>query len=100
MRRVATALLLTALGLAATSGARAQSGGKIPVTEDLRRQERLDARIERRAGRPDALPGAAAPPVQSDPSGVAGFNGPPGPIGDSVNSFGALPQGAAGSDIR
>lgn len=105
MIRAAATLLLIGLGIGAATQAVAQGERKIPIEQDLRRQDRIDAAIERRAVRtgavpPGGLPADRSPPVQSDPSGVAGFYGPPGPIGDSVNSFGALPQGAAGADVR
>lgn len=73
----------------------AQSGGTVPVTEDLRRREQVEEAID-----PRVAPRSPSAPVQSDPSGVAGFNGPPGGVGDSVGSYGALPQGAAGANVR
>ena len=97
MTRITATGLLAALGwMAAATGAIAQSGGKIPVEADLRRAERIEDRIDSR--RPD-LP--ANPNYRtSDPGGVVGFSGPPGIVGDSVNSFDPLPQGATGADIR
>lgn len=93
-RMISTAVLVAAT--VAAAGAFAQGAGKIPVEQDLRRLDRIEQRIEERTGLPVADPYSR--PV--DPGGVPGFNGPPGIIGDSVNSYGPLPQGAAGNDIR
>ena len=99
MKRLAASTLLLALGLGTAGLGSAQDRGRVPVVEDLQRREAVDARIEGRPQRPVGI-GTGNLPPQSDPSGVAGFNGPPGGIGDSVGSYGALPQGATGADIR
>jgi hypothetical protein len=93
-----SSLMLLAFTLGAAGPAAAQTREKIPVEQDLQREEQADAFVEGRPPRP--IGETRGLPVQSDPSGVAGFNGPPGGIGDSVGSYGALPQGAAGADIR
>lgn len=102
MPRLLLSVGLVGLSLSATQPVSAQGSGTVPIREDLRRNDINKERLEM-LGRPvegtgsvTKLPAGA----QSDPSGVAGFNGPPGAIGDSVNSYGALPQGATGSDIR
>ena len=89
--------LASALALAATCGAAAaQSGRSVPIQDDLRQYDRVERRLgERGPDGPDA-----GGPVQSDPTGVAGFMGPPGGYGGSVNSYDPLPQGAPGADIR
>ena len=88
MTRAAMTLLLIGLGIGMATEVGAQGERKIPVEQDLRRQERIESNIERRAGTTGALPRGAAP-GQSDPSGVAGFNGPPGPIGDEPSAAGS-----------
>lgn len=97
-RPALSALALLAFALGAASPAAAQQRGKIPIEQDMQREEAVDAFVEGRPPRP--IGESRGLPVQSDPSGVAGFNGPPGGIGDGVGSYGALPQGAAGADIR
>lgn len=99
-RRVFAGCLVGA-SLALASHAVAQEVGKVPITRDLQRNEINKERLEM-LGRPvEGEPPTRLPPgAQSDPSGVAGFNGPPGTVGDSVGSYGALPQGISGSDIR
>ena len=97
-RPALSALLVLASVLGAAAPVAAQHREKIPVEQDMQREEAVDAFVEGRPPRP--LGESRGLPVQSDPSGVAGFNGPPGGIGDSVGSYGALPQGAAGADIR
>ena len=91
-RTILTTLLLGfALGLA--TAASAQETRKIPVERDLRELERSDRRLGVEPG------GNTAPNVTpANPSGVAGFNGPPGIYGDSVGNVGPLPPGAAGND--
>ena len=90
-RSLAAAFFLVS---ASVTGAFAQ--GQIPVEQDLRRFDRIERRIEERGGPPASVPEGAG----VNPSGVVGFDGPPGTVGDSVNSYGALPQGITGSDIR
>lgn len=95
MRLLIVVLLLAASGLA-TPEAHAQGSGTIPIEQDLRRWDRVERRIEEREG--PQLSDPYAGPV--NPGGVPGFYGPPGTVGDSVNSYDPLPQGITGSDIR
>lgn len=94
--RASVLALLSGLALAAATAAVAQSSRTVPVQEDLRRFDQVERRLGERG--PDGPP--ARGNVQSDPTGVAGYTGPPGGYGESVNSFSPLPQGAAGADIR
>lgn len=89
---------LSAVALLAGLGtASAQAGGdKVPVREDLRRWDRVERHLGNRGPDGPEVTGS----VQSDPTGVAGFQGPPGGYGDGVGSYGALPQGVTGADIR
>ena len=74
----------------------AQGSGKVPVAQDLRRLDRIERRLDETGSTAPAPPPARV----RDPSGVPGFSGPPGADGDSVNSYGPLPQGISGGDIR
>lgn len=96
-RPMKTAIIATLLAVGTLLPTFALAQGTVPVTEDLRRRERVEEAIDPRVAPRSS--GAQAP-VQSDPSGVAGFSGPPGGVGDSVGSYGALPQGATGANIR
>ena len=89
--------IVPVLALATTVGAAlAQSGRAVPIQQDLRRYDQVERRLGVRGPNgPDA-----SGPVQSDPTGVAGFFGAPGGYGDSVNSYDPLPQGITGADIR
>lgn len=78
-------MLLVALG--AAGGALAEGARPIPIQHDLRRMRQLEPP-------PPREPVAA----QSDPTGVAGFSGPPGIYGDSVGSYAPLPPGASGNE--
>ena len=94
MIRTTAMACLVASGLA--TSAASQGSATIPVEQDLRRFDRIERRIEDRAG-----PGVVDPyPGPVNPGGVPGFAGPPGAYGDSVNSYDPLPQGAAGGDLR
>lgn len=95
-RTILTALVL-GLNLGLTTAALAQGGAqegrKIPIERDLRDLERSDRRLgiePNRTAEPNVTP--------ANPSGVAGFNGPPGIYGDSVGNVGPLPPGAAGNE--
>ncbi|MGY2050430.1 hypothetical protein [Methylobacterium sp. JK268] len=74
----------------------------VAVTDDLRRLDRLDARLIRNGFIPVSrlerrpLPSSPYYPAR-DPSGVVGFSGPPGIIGDSVGSLSPLPPGSPAS---
>lgn len=88
-------VLAAGLGLATAASAQgtAPEGRKIPIERDLRTLERNDRRLgidPNRTAEPNVTP--------ANPSGVAGFNGPPGIYGDSVGNVGPLPPGAAGND--
>ena len=96
MTRTSKAALLIGLGLMTATTALAQSAREVPVEEDIRRHDRIEEKIDPRV----APKSSGQLPAQSDPSGVAGFNGPPGTLGDSVNNYGGLPQGVTGADIR
>jgi hypothetical protein len=96
MTRNIKAALFVALASIVGGAAAAQSGGQVSVEQDIRKHDRIENAIDPRV----APKSEGHLPVQSDPSGVAGFNGPPGTLGDSVSNNGALPQGAAGNDIR
>ena len=102
--RASLAFLVAGLAVTAAGSATAQSGRTIPVEQDLRRfdaiEQRLDEREQRTGERLLDAPASPGLPVQSDPTGVAGYTGPPGGYGDSVGGFNALPQGAAGADVR
>ena len=86
----AVAAAIIALGLGA-GAASAQSSRKIPIQQDLQRD------YERRAEETGSIRHAPEH-VQSDPTGVAGFSGPPGIYGDSVGGYGPLPPGAPGNE--
>ena len=95
--RIGSLALASALALSGAGGAAsAQSSQSVPVQDDLRRFDQVERRLGVRG--PDGP--YAGGPVQSDPTGVAGFMGAPGGYGDGVNSYDPLPQGAAGADIR
>jgi hypothetical protein len=89
-RLIATALLVT-FGVGAGTAAFGQTRYGIPVERDLHRD------IERRSEVTGSIRHAPQH-VQSDPTGVAGFSGPPGIYGDSVGSYGPLPPGAPGNE--
>jgi hypothetical protein len=79
-------------GILGTGAALAQGSG-IPIERDLRRSNAIDRNlgIERPVETgPGRTPG--------NPSGVAGFDGPPGFAGDSVSNNGPLPPGAPGNE--
>jgi hypothetical protein len=87
------ASIALAAGLAAAG---AQSAREVPVREDLRRWDQVERRLGERGPDGPDVTGS----IQSDPTGVAGYTGPPGGYGDGVNSYGGLPQGISGADIR
>ena len=100
MRRLLATLFAASLGIGSVSGAMAQSSdrhfGKVPIEHDLRRWDRVEERTET-----TGAVGAYQPYItyrRNGPSGVAGFDGPPGIVGDSVGSYGPLPPGAAGNE--
>jgi hypothetical protein len=95
MMRFCTGLAAGLIALSA-AGASAQPSGKIPIEQDLRR-ERVDQyrqQVEERRREPPIE--FYSPPTNR--TGVPGFDGPPGIVGDSVNSYGPLPPGASGNE--
>jgi hypothetical protein len=95
MVRIGATLFWGGLLAATVTGALAQSGGKIPIEQDLRR-ERADQRQQQFERRKDPPLEFYVPPTNR--TGVVGFDGPPGIVGDSVNSYGPLPPGASGNE--
>ena len=95
----ATLLLLSSLATGTATIAAAQGPSQIPVGEDLRRLDRTEQRIESGPDRRRSVP-LDRNVSPTNPSGVPGFDGPPGTVGDSVGSYGALPPGASGNDNR
>lgn len=81
------------LGAGIATAARGQEA-KIPIERDLQRSQQID----RRLGIPEPSRRGSSSVTPDNPTGVAGFNGPPGTVGDSVNSYGPLPPGAAGNE--
>lgn len=95
MTRIGASLFWAVLMAAAASGAAAQNSGKIPIEQDLRRERADQYRqdLERKRQPPIEF---YVPPTNR--TGVPGFDGPPGIVGDSVNSYGPLPPGASGNE--
>ncbi|ACA15274.1 hypothetical protein M446_0714 [Methylobacterium sp. 4-46] len=103
MSRLPCLLILAALAAPPAEAREARDGPGasrsarwVPVRHDLRRLDRLDARLIRHG----FVPVSRVPPRRGparDPSGVTGFSGPPGIIGDSVNSLAPLPPGSPAS---
>jgi hypothetical protein len=102
MPRLSALLLLGAFCAASIPAAearevrRAPAVRHVPIEHDLRRLDRLDSRLIRNGFIPvSRLEGPSGRyPIARDPSGVTGFSGPPGIIGDSVNSLSPLPPGS------
>lgn len=93
---VLAVLAIPALGRAPPAAAQAgpaRAGGKIPVERDLRDLERSDRALGIGQG-----PGFDPNVTPHNPSGVPGFSGPPGIIGDTVGNSGPLPPGGPGND--
>ena len=100
MNRFAATLLVAGSGLGASTAAMAQRVdqhfGKIPIERDLRRWDRVEERTETTGSVQRYQPYVTY--RRNGPSGVAGFDGPPGIVGDSVGSYGSLPPGAPGNE--
>lgn len=100
MPRLAAILILSTICSASITAVDARDGRHVPIQHDLRRLDRVDARLIRNGyipvSRIEALEARGYSPgfVARDPSGVVGFSGPPGIIGDSVNSLSPLPPGS------
>lgn len=98
MLRLTTALVFGTIGLGSLA-AQAEGSRRIPIAHDLNRFDRIDDRLARGgfvpvARRDDRRRADAPGYSRRDPGGVVGFSGPPGPYGDSVNGFGAVPPGS------
>ena len=92
---------MAALGWATCLAVPAAAQSQVPIARDLQRLERTD----RPTGYDVDATGLsghrrAAEPFGGwqDPSGIPGFNGPPGTYGDSVGSYSPLPPGAPGNE--
>ncbi|KMO32276.1 hypothetical protein VQ02_23840 [Methylobacterium variabile] len=68
----------------------ARESDEVPIQRDLRREQRLDRRLQ------DARPPAGDPNVSPDnPDGVVGFDGPPGLFDDNdVEESGPMAPGS------
>ncbi|MFE1600400.1 hypothetical protein [Methylobacterium sp. ID0610] len=103
MPRPAVLLVLSALCTASAPVVQAGEMRRVPIEHDLDRLDRVDARLMRNGfipvSRMEELErrGYGRGYATRDPSGVVGFSGPPGIIGDSVNSLSPLPPGSPAS---
>lgn len=93
MTRVLAIVCVAALGLGAVTDVFAQSSRRIPIENDLWRLDQSDRRLYEHGF-------VRRPPHRrlGDPSGVVGYTGPPGIIGESVGSYGAYPPGHPGNE--
>lgn len=71
--------------------ARAQNPRDVPIEQDLQRERRIERRIDQ--NRSPATDPFVTP---ANPDGVVGFDGPPDPIDDGVDSGSPLPPGSPG----
>lgn len=89
MRTMIAAALLGAFCVDAGTGLPAQTSDEVPIQRDLRREQRLDRRLQ------DRGPPAVDPNVSPDnPDGVVGFDGPPGLFDDDVEESGPMAPGS------
>ncbi|AWB20156.1 hypothetical protein DA075_03745 [Methylobacterium currus] len=90
MRAMVAAALLGALCVESASALLAQGSDDVPVQRDLRRERRLERRLQ------DGQPPAFDPNVTPDnPDGVVGFDGPPGLFDDNdVEESGPMAPGS------
>lgn len=88
MARAVCVSLLVLLGVSLAADAWAQGAPEIPIERDLRRERRIERRLE---ALPDQ-PGANASP--DNPDGVVGFDGPPNDGINAVITGGPLPPGS------
>jgi hypothetical protein len=89
MKAMLAAALLGAFCIDAGSALLAQGADDVPVQRDLRRERRLERRLQ------DSQPPAFDPNVTPDnPDGVVGFDGPPGLIDDDVEESGPMAPGS------
>lgn len=95
MTRIGATLVWAGLLAITATGALAQSGGKIPIEQDLRRERAYQNRQDAERRKDPPMEFYTSP---TNRTGVTGFDGPPGIVGDSVNSYGPLPPGASGNE--
>ena len=88
-------VLAAALLAGAATQAVAQTSGPVPVARDVQRERTESRQLDRR---PSVVDRNVVTP--GNPGGVAGFDGPPGIVGDSVGSYGPLPPGGPGNESQ
>ncbi|KAB1074100.1 hypothetical protein F6X51_09715 [Methylobacterium planeticum] len=88
MKSAHAAMFLSVLAIGCATAAMAQSAQDVPIERDLRREQRIERRLDRNS------PPPVDPNVSPDnPDGVVGFDGPPGIPEDNIDS-GPLPPGS------
>ncbi len=87
-------LLSGLLAVLPAAQALSQTPRDVPVIQDLRREERIERRLEQDMPQQD-MPPPVDPNVSPDnPDGVVGFDGPPGMFENGVESGSPIPSGS------
>ncbi|GJE17003.1 hypothetical protein [Methylobacterium marchantiae] len=87
--KCASVILLGVFAASPAAEALAQNARDVPITQDLRREERIERRLDR------DMPPPVDPNVSPDnPDGVVGFDGPPGMFENGVENGSPVPSGS------